>query len=205
MLTIAIASTKGGTGKTTLTAALGVRAREDNMRVALIDADPQGSLRDWYEERTPDDGLMLMADDKVVAAFEGARKKKFDLCLIDTPPGYVDVLRPSVRVADLVVVPLRPSPGLDVLAVDAVVDLCKEQSKPFVFVLSQVIPRSTTQHVRGALSGIGKVCDQEIGMRQAYVTAMSRGMSGAEAEAKAREEIDAVWQIVKRLAKGAAR
>jgi chromosome partitioning protein len=205
MLTIAVASAKGGTGKTTLTAALGVRAREDRMSVALIDADPQGSLRDWYEERTPDEGLLLMSDEKVVAGYEAARKRKVDLCLIDTPPAYVEVLSPSVRLADLVVIPLRPSPGLDVAAVDAVIAACHEQSKLFLFILTQVIPRSVTEHTRAHLASKGKVCEQEIGMRQAYVTAMSRGLSGAEADAKAREEIDAVWRIVKRLVKGAVR
>jgi chromosome partitioning protein len=51
MITIAVASSKGGTGKTTLSAALAVRAAKDGKRVAMADLDPQKSLVQWWRRR----------------------------------------------------------------------------------------------------------------------------------------------------------
>jgi cellulose biosynthesis protein BcsQ len=55
MLTIAIASTKGGVGKTTTAASLGVRAARDSARVALVDLDPQKALveTDRHDQNEP--------------------------------------------------------------------------------------------------------------------------------------------------------
>jgi chromosome partitioning protein len=51
MQVISFASSKGGPGKTTLAASLGVAAMEAGERPYLIDVDPQGSLRVWGERR----------------------------------------------------------------------------------------------------------------------------------------------------------
>ena len=52
MLTIALAAQKGGVGKTTLAAHLAVQAERSGAGpVALIDADPQASLADWWNDR----------------------------------------------------------------------------------------------------------------------------------------------------------
>jgi chromosome partitioning protein len=50
---LTIASQKGGAGKTTLTAHLAVEAeRTGRGPVAVVDTDPQGSLVDWWNQRT---------------------------------------------------------------------------------------------------------------------------------------------------------
>ena len=52
MQIVAIASQKGGAGKTTLAGHIAVQAeRVGAGPVALVDADPQGSLADWWNER----------------------------------------------------------------------------------------------------------------------------------------------------------
>jgi chromosome partitioning protein len=49
---LALASQKGGSGKTTLSGHLAVQAqRAGSGPVVLIDIDPQGSLADWWNER----------------------------------------------------------------------------------------------------------------------------------------------------------
>ncbi len=50
---LTIASQKGGTGKSTLTAHLAVEAERRSLGpVAVVDTDPQGSLAAWWNQRT---------------------------------------------------------------------------------------------------------------------------------------------------------
>ena len=52
MRVLALASQKGGSGKTTLSGHLAVEAQRAGAGpVVLIDIDPQGSLADWWNER----------------------------------------------------------------------------------------------------------------------------------------------------------
>ena len=51
MRVLALASQKGGSGKTTLSGHLAVQAQRSGAGpVVLIDIDPQGSLADWWNE-----------------------------------------------------------------------------------------------------------------------------------------------------------
>src|SRR5580704_1090496 len=55
MKVIAVASQKGGSGKTTLAGHLAVQAeRMGAGPVALVDTDPQGSLAEWWNVRQAD-------------------------------------------------------------------------------------------------------------------------------------------------------
>ena len=52
MKVLVFAAQKGGSGKTTLAAHMAVQAElAGDGPVALMDADPQGSLTDWWNER----------------------------------------------------------------------------------------------------------------------------------------------------------
>src|SRR5438067_1955792 len=109
MKTVVITSQKGGTGKTTLTAHLAVAAAHDKAgRTVVIDTDPQNTLA----------------------------KSGFDYCLIDTPPALTKQNREVLRLANLVIIPTRPSPN-DLWALGATLDLVKESGTPFVFALTQ--------------------------------------------------------------------
>ena len=53
MKVVAFASQKGGSGKTTLAGHVAVQAElSGDGPVALIDTDPQGSMSDWWNERS---------------------------------------------------------------------------------------------------------------------------------------------------------
>jgi cellulose biosynthesis protein BcsQ len=59
-ITIAVASTKGGSGKSSITAALAVQAAKEGGRVAMLDWEPQGSLTLWWLMRgKPENPLLL--------------------------------------------------------------------------------------------------------------------------------------------------
>jgi chromosome partitioning protein len=199
MRVIALCASKGGVGKTTLASALAVRAAQDGSRVALLDTDPQRSLARWHELRGVPDNPRIVALDSANEAVGLLLAEGWDYVVIDTPPAFLDHIANAISQADLVLIPCRAS-ALDVEAVADVVGLCKEQGRPFAFVLNAVMPQwKLTSGARKYLEVDGEVLEQCVGFRKAYITAMTAGKSGPEVDrdGKAREEIDALWQAVK--------
>jgi chromosome partitioning protein len=159
MQTIVINSQKGGSGKTTLCAHLSVEAeRAGDGPVFLIDTDPQGTLSTWHEKRQAE------FPQRVELPFEGIgeglkllRQRKAAFCLIDTAPSRTDETAILFKFADLVLVPIRPSPS-DLWAASATVDLLKRHGTRFLFVLNQVKANaSITAQAAAALSDHGPV------------------------------------------------
>lgn len=125
MKTIVLASQKGGAGKTTLAAHLAVVAEQEGAGPAvLIDTDPQGSLSAWWNAREADAPALAstsLAD--LPAKLQALASAGFKLAVIDTPPAITAAIRDVVRLADLVLIPTRPSPH-DLRAVGSTVEHC---------------------------------------------------------------------------------
>ncbi|OYV67056.1 MAG: cobyrinic acid a,c-diamide synthase, partial [Acidiphilium sp. 21-66-27] len=111
---IAVAQQKGGAGKTMLAAQLGV-ALGMGGRVGLLDIDPQGTLGAWGRLRAANPKASA---DLTVESVSGWRlgnaletlRGSCDLVLIDTPPVLDSNARRAIRGADLVLIPLNPTP-----------------------------------------------------------------------------------------------
>jgi chromosome partitioning protein len=213
MAVIVLAGTKGGVGKTTLAAALAVEASRKKKRVAIIDLDGQQSLARWHELRETHHAgntiVLIPVGKHPDVDIDAAVKAGYDWLIIDALPGSVARTELAVQVADLVVVPVRPSP-IDVETMGAITELSEEHGRDFFFVLNQTIPRSSmTQGARSYLQEhMGEVSELEITMRQPHASAMMSGSSAAEAEPRssAATEIAALWsEIEKRVARTAAK
>ncbi|OYV98974.1 MAG: cobyrinic acid a,c-diamide synthase [Acidiphilium sp. 37-64-53] len=91
----------------------GVWAR-GGARVTLIDADPQGSALDWADQRAREGAprlfgvLGLPRDTLHHEAPEIARSA--DYVVIDGPPRVAGLMRSALLAADLVIIPVQPSP-----------------------------------------------------------------------------------------------
>lgn len=203
MKTILITSQKGGSGKTTLTAHLAVEAQRDgNSQVFIIDTDKQGTLSLWHERReaeTPqraDLPFSRLADGLKTLAERGAT-----YCLVDTAPTISEQNTSLLRLADLVLIPVRPSPA-DLWSVSETVRLVKETGRPFLFVITQAKPQATiTAQTIAALSEHGQVAKTFIADRVSYAAAMTGGRTAPELQPKspAAEEITGLWQDIKSL------
>src|ERR1700732_4974466 len=112
---IAIAQHKGGSGKTTLAAHLAVTWASVGRVVALIDTDPQASLARWHQRREDrlgrgGTGLRFAAVSSWRAAGEVARQaRENEIVLLDSPAN-AEAARAAIRTADLVLIPVQPSP-----------------------------------------------------------------------------------------------
>lgn len=202
MKTIIITSQKGGSGKTMLAAHIGVEAeRAGNGPVWLIDTDRQGTLSRWHERRTADTPLLGQVPFAQIKSGLAALDKKHNaaFCLIDTAPTISDQAAGLVTYADLVVIPVRPSPS-DLWAVAETVELVRTADKPFIFVLTQAKPQaSITAQAVAALSQHGRVAQIFIADRVAYAAAMTGGNTAPELAAKgpAAVEIASLWKELK--------
>jgi chromosome partitioning protein len=199
--TILVTSQKGGSGKTTLTAHLAVEAeRVGDAPAWIIDTDHQGTLSNWHERRkaeTPARGECRL--EHLKSALENLNKNGAALCFIDTAPTISDQTATLISMADLVVIPVRPSPN-DLWSVTETVDLVKAQGKPFIFVITQAKPQaSITAQVVAVLSSHGPVSAAFITDRVIYAASMTGGDTASEIAPKgpAAEEIAALWENLK--------
>jgi chromosome partitioning protein len=204
--TIAVASTKGGSGKSTITTALAVQAAKAGGRVALLDWEPQSSLTLWWMMRGKPDNPRLIREDVEPTAARRRLAGERDWLLLDTAPAMMDQVEFAIQAADFVLIPVLAS-AFDLVAARAVVALCGDHQKPFAFVLNRENPRrellhsSATAHLRK----LGPMLAEHLQDRAAYVSALNKGLTGPEhpdsrQAREARAEIEALWAAVKELA-----
>lgn len=200
MHVVAIASQKGGSGKTTLAGHLAVQAERSGAGpVALIDTDPQGSLAEWWNVRAAE--TPVFAQCAVAGLSDDVTRLRglgINLLVIDTPPAIETTIAEVVRVADLVIIPARPSPH-DLRAAGATVELVERLGKPLVFVINAAAPRARiTAEAVFALSQHGTLAPAMIHQRTAYAASMIDGRTVMELpnEERATAEIGALWDYV---------
>lgn len=200
MKVIAVTSQKGGTGKTTLSAHLAVQAERSGMApVVLIDCDPQGSLSNWWNLRQGETPVLVqtslanLAEDLVALRETGVQ-----LVIIDTPPAITWTIVNVIKLTDLVVIPVRPSPH-DLAATGSTVDLIEGFGKPMVFVVNSASQRARiTGEAAVALSQHGTVAPSIIHHRIDFATSMIDGRTVMELPRAERStgEIEMLWQYL---------
>ena len=185
---LTVASQKGGAGKTTLSAHLAVEAeRVGAGPVAVVDTDPQGSLADWWNQRAADTPIFAAVEViRLAAHMTGLREQRVNLVVIDTPPALLQTIRASIAVADLVLIPARPSPH-DLRAVGVVVEMAEAARIPFCFVVNGATPRTTIalEAVR-ALAQHGPVASVIVHQRIDFAGSMVDGRTVGEISASSR-------------------
>lgn len=180
---ITIAQQKGGAGKTTLAAHLAVALSQRGKRVAVVDIDPQGSLSHWHkirEQRFGEGytGLTFSSLSGWRVGSEVSRlRKSHDYVIIDSPPHTETEARTAIRAADLILIPVQPSPT-DLWATKATLDLAHGERIPVRVVLNRLSANSKLgQTIAAELTDLAKT---SLGNRVAYAAALMEGRCATE-------------------------
>jgi chromosome partitioning protein len=197
---IAVVCQKGGAGKTTIAAHLAVQAVMAGQGPAvLVDTDPQKSLGEWGNARN-DNTLALATvklDHLAVHPVEMRSGGAF-VTIIDTPPALTESNARIIAMADLVLIPARPSPH-DLRAIGSTVMMARGARKPFLFVINGAAPRANiTAEAVAALSEHGKVAPVILYQRTDYAASMIEGLTVMETVPSGRsaQEISELWKYV---------
>ena len=188
---ITICQQKGGTGKTTLAVHLALAfAKLHNLKIAIIDTDPQGSLGKWFvvrsEKKVSNENLTFKTASLWGAQYESKTlKKDHDIVIIDTPPKIESDARPSIEAADLVLIPVTPS-HVDFWATEAIIDIAKKAEKKIFIQINRANERSKlVKKTYEYINSINvKSTNTLIGHRQIYASSMGEGKTAIEKQKK---------------------
>lgn len=204
MYTIALLNQKGGSGKSTLAECLAVAAYLDGNAVAILDMDPQGTSYEWAKRREdPDPPVRSVQTANLADEWGKLREAGADIALIDTPARLSEWALKAAELADLVIVPSKPTIK-DLERVAASIKLANTDGiKPTLVVLNQVRPQAERWKDAEAYITSRKfpVCPARLGYRVAFEDADTLGQTPQETEPNgaAAQEIAMVYRYTIKL------
>jgi chromosome partitioning protein len=204
MKTIVIANQKGGSGKSTTTTHLAVAAEyAGDGPVVISDTDPQGSTVDWFNQRkksgaeTPRYAPLTLSG--LGTYTEALKAAGASYLFIDTAPSVGGINPDLFAIADLILIPLNPTPT-DLRALVKGLPVIKKSGKPFNFMLARVRPNlRNNSGVAMALEALGLVLPTRMHERVIYAESFAHGKTAFEIEPNgvAARELAGIWQGLK--------
>jgi chromosome partitioning protein len=130
---IAVANTKGGCGKSTISTSLAwaFALRPGNTGVVLVDADPQHSATKWLGKAQPGEvpfAVEELGSSRTLRTELNKLRKQYQYIVIDCPPVDKDITFAAMCVAELVLIPMIAS-DMDALSFEPMAETIAEAEK----------------------------------------------------------------------------
>jgi chromosome partitioning protein len=214
-LIVTLAQQKGGAGKTTLAAHLAVAAALGGKSVAILDTDPQGSLGQWFERREAAMGPKEIDLVFRTASGWGARRearamaKDHDLVVLDTPPKSDLELRPALEAANVVAIPVQPTP-VDLWATEPTIAMVDKVGSRALLIINRMIHGTLLgAEIAREIAAMGHpVSTTSVGSRVAFAGSMGDGKTVMETHPNspaAAEVYDLAIEVLSLAARSAER
>ena len=170
---------------------------EDGERVCMLETDAQGTISNWGIRRAnPDPAVERIADRfQLERALWMLVRRSYTLAIIDTPGSDNDITTAAIRMADLCLIPARPSLA-DIEAAYPTLMAIDRFDKAFAFVLNQAPVRGQRPaHVATGLIGVGLLALPHIALRNDHMDSLAAGLAISEFAPNgiAAAEIHALW------------
>lgn len=155
---IAVLNQKGGAGKTTISINLARGLKKAGHSVLLVDSDPQGSTRDWHAAGDGELLTVIGLDRPTLDKDIRDISRNYDWVLIDGAPQIAEMAVAAIKCADVILIPVQPSP-YDIWATEDLVDIIKARQQvtggypKSAFIISRQITNTKLgKEIRGVLS-----------------------------------------------------
>lgn len=207
MPTIAVATRKGGAGKSTIATAVAAHLAAGGVPVGIIDLDPQGSASAWIAARGADRPAITHVRSKPAGLRDDHRQMMASgaaVVVIDTPPHSDAAMAGAIEAADMVVLPSIPS-AFDLHALGAALETVKSMRRPAGIVLNAAIPNTLAiAESQATVEQMGVPLLAVLTRRMAWQYAAARGLGPSELHpnCQAAREVEGLCGAILRLLEG---
>lgn len=207
MSVIAMVGNKGGAGKTTLTINVAAMLSHDH-DVIILDADPQQSSLQWRDIADTHPDLEVIEAREDIQGVLNKVKGRYRYCLIDCPPSVHSIqMQQALRLADLALVPVQPSP-LDIWAtvhIEQEIDLSRQDNPELnaLLVINQLEPRTKlSQIMRRAMQELSlPAAETAIRRRAAYRNSFLEGRTALDMGSKGAAAVEEIQNLINEMEK----